>query len=378
MERDLGREPHPIGEKNIAYTDSQGYRARGVVSLDSEGAQTGTRTNPLFVRDYLFEVGEYNIPNKNFIHKFGRNVELSTPVGTFETVWNGGGLYTGFNAVVAETLEVFSDNVTDVGALVSSGIATGGSTTTLIDDGATFISDGVVVGDAILNDTDISHGMITEVTSETILTVFKFDKSGIFASSTDIGDAYRIATTASTGASVVELELMLDGNFSNETEEFIILNGTTAVDTVGEYIRQSRATVIQAGSGGVNAGEITSRQKTATANIMMVMPAELNKSMICAYTIPAGREGHLMSMYATLAGKTQANCNVRFMTRHIGEVFQVEEEFSISGAGSSYVLREYRVPKNEMPAATDIEIRMDTDAVNTAVASGFDLITSEI
>jgi hypothetical protein len=66
------------------------------------------------------------------------------------------------------------------------------------------------------------------------------------------------------------------------------------------------------------------------------------------------------------------------MTRHIGEVFQVEEEFSVSGAGSSYVLREYRVPKNEMPAATDIEIRMDTDAVNTAVASGFDLITSEI
>ena len=85
----------------------------------------------------------------------------------------------------------------------------------------------------------------------------------------------------------------------------------------------------------------------------------------------------MLSMYATLSGKVQANCNVRFMTRHIGEVWQVEEEFSISGAGNSYVLREYRVPKNEMPAYTDIEIRMDTDAVNTAVSSGFDLVLSE-
>ncbi len=48
MDEDLGREPHPIGEKNIAYRrSSDGYRARGVVILDVNGEQTGTSESPL-------------------------------------------------------------------------------------------------------------------------------------------------------------------------------------------------------------------------------------------------------------------------------------------------------------------------------------------
>ncbi len=39
MKRDSRREPMPMGERNIAYTASDGYRARGIVLLDEKGNQ---------------------------------------------------------------------------------------------------------------------------------------------------------------------------------------------------------------------------------------------------------------------------------------------------------------------------------------------------
>ena len=55
MEKDLGREPMPVGEKNIAYTDSAGYRARGVVVLDSDGVQQVQPLNVLYPGVYKID-----------------------------------------------------------------------------------------------------------------------------------------------------------------------------------------------------------------------------------------------------------------------------------------------------------------------------------
>lgn len=52
------------------------------------------------------------IPGVSAIHKFGRNPDIDIASG-FEDLWNGGGTYTGFNATVAETVEVFSSNAND-------------------------------------------------------------------------------------------------------------------------------------------------------------------------------------------------------------------------------------------------------------------------
>lgn len=46
------------------------------------------------------------------VHKFGRNPDIDISSG-FEDLWNGGGDYTGFNATVAETVEVFSSDTND-------------------------------------------------------------------------------------------------------------------------------------------------------------------------------------------------------------------------------------------------------------------------
>lgn len=329
------------------------------------------------VSNFYFEVGEHHIPGARFVHKFGRNPDIDTIDG-FEAIWNGGGDYTGFDATVGEAVEVLSSDVDDAGALVSSGTATGGSDTTLIDSAATFVSDSVAVGDVILNDTDISHGAVTEVTSETILTVARFDKGGEFSSLPVAGDSYRIATPASTGAAAVELEFLLDSDFDNETSEYLILNGTTPVDTVGtDYIRTSRMEVLIAGATGANEGSLTARQTTTTANIFDVMPIGYNETMVCAYTIPKGEEGHLLFWMPSLSGKKiSAISGARLLIRHRGEVFRVVEENAVIAAGTSALPRPYLIPKNKLPGGSDIKVMMDTDTNDTAGSCVMDFLLS--
>ena len=89
--------------------------------------------------------------------KYGRNPDVDT-ASTPEDMWNGGSEYSGFDATDNEDIEVFSSDVDDQGQVVSSGNATGGSRTTLIDSGATFVTDSVAVGDMVVNDTQTTQG----------------------------------------------------------------------------------------------------------------------------------------------------------------------------------------------------------------------------
>ena len=50
------------------------------------------------------------IPGVKAIHKYGRNPDIDSG---FEALWNGGGAYTGFDAVVGETVEIFSGSIQD-------------------------------------------------------------------------------------------------------------------------------------------------------------------------------------------------------------------------------------------------------------------------
>lgn len=330
------------------------------------------------MKDFFFEIIKGNVPGHSAIHKFGRNADIDTSSG-FETIWNGGGLYTGFDVIAAEIIDVRSSDAADVGTVVSSGTATGGSPTTLIDDVATFSSDGVAVGDIIINDTQLFHGIVTEVTSEITLTVFRFDREGNTKSAMPVAnDAYRVVTAGSTGASVAVLEYLLDGDWANETEEYVVLNGVTGVDTTGEYTRNSRVAIVHAGSVGANVGIITSRQKITTANIFAAVAIGYNRTMISAYTIPNGKTGYINTFFGAIAGKTSAKSNIRLVARHFGEVFNVKEEFTISSAATGHVLREYKIPKDDLPPRTDIMITADSDTNNSGISGGFDLVLVDV
>lgn len=70
---------------------------------------------PSSVRDYYMDVALGLQPGADNLHKFGRNPDLVAAAG-FETVWSGGGIYTGHNATAAEIVEVFSSDVDDTSA----------------------------------------------------------------------------------------------------------------------------------------------------------------------------------------------------------------------------------------------------------------------
>lgn len=280
------------------------------------------RDGALLTSDYGSEVAKGKFATTLPGFATGRNSEVGT--GTVpEDVWNGGGIYTGFNCVAAERLEFFSSSATDVGQLLSSGTATGGSGTTLIDSSATFVTDGVSIGDLVINDTQQIHGVISSVDSETQLTVIDMTDDNISDFQNQSGDNYRIATALSTGAAVKKAKQLLDSNY-DEFSEYIILNGLTSVLSVGEYLRHSESDIILSGANEANDGEITGRQSITTANVTMVMPSESGKTAICCRTVPRGQTWQLRELSAQMvrANGTPGSAGMRFQYRPRGEAWK--------------------------------------------------------
>ena len=113
---------------------------------------------------FLQAISEGLVPGHFALNKFGHN---SLVAANNETVWDVSNDYPWQSA--AELIQTASTDVDDQGLLRSSGVATGGTKTTLIDTTADFIiTDSVAVGDLLINDTNSEHAIITAITATTI------------------------------------------------------------------------------------------------------------------------------------------------------------------------------------------------------------------
>jgi len=293
-----------------------------LIGKDAFGVYKNTEVNEagaLLTAEFGTEVARGVYPAYEVRLCFGRNPDIDTGTAP-EDMWNSNGTYTGFNATANENIEVFSGSGNDVGALVSSGTATGGTNTTILDSGATFVTDGVAVGDVVLNDTQGFYGLVKTVDSETQLTVWHFNNGDSSEHIPASGDAYRVATDSGTGAAVIILFELLDEDFTEQTNAFVILNGATGVTLTGNYIRAPQARIIKAGSGGVNAGVITGRQATTTANVFFNMPVGFGKTTTGVKTIPVGKFAIIKRTQASIirANGSAGSATITLKSREVG------------------------------------------------------------
>lgn len=318
--------------------------------------------------DFNLEVARNRIEDVKLYNKFGANKDVDT--GTPEDIWDGGGDYTGFNAVSGDTLSLASTSAQNAGSLVSSGTATGGSATTIIDTGATFITDGVAVGDCIINDTELIHGIITVVTSETTLTVVRMaNGDGELVHVNNAGDSYRVATTNGTGAAVVKLGKLLESDYLAYKSEYIITNGLTDVDTVGaDYLRNSRAYVILAGSTKAVVSGLECYQKATPTIIFWSISNAESQTRVAADTVPKGKTIYAsINVQMSRAGGLAGSANVNFLVRNIGEIFNGKTPVTITDSANYASIEKKTIILTEY---ADFKWRAESVSDNNTIITG--------
>jgi len=177
--------------------------------------------------------------------------------------------------------------------------------------------------------------------------------------------------SAGTGARTVKIE-GLDGNYASQSET-VTMDGTTNVVTTNTYIRLFRMSVLTAGSGGKNAGNITA---TIGGNEQVRIGTDYeNQSLVCAYTIPADHVGYITRVHFSAGKANKASMGALFIRPENG-VFQVKNLVELFRNNS---VIEFPNPIR-VEAKTDIELRgQNLDASDTVSMSGtFDLIQQNL
>ncbi len=174
--------------------------------------------------------------------------------------------------------------------------------------------------------------------------------------------------TGATGALTVRL-FGLDANGAEQNDD-VTLSGPTKVPTIKEWTRVFRVKVLTAGSGGQNAGTLTVRHTSTTANIFVVMPIGANRSQICAFTVPAGKTALILDAYVTLVESAGAagEALLSLRARESGAVYESVIRVGVDTSSP--------VPFNlkgglVFPALTDIKVTAETVSANNSVVTAF-------
>jgi len=333
-------------ESDVRVIDDSGV-ARGIKQV---GGKLRVSDTP-----YPWDIAIGNIPWAQPLMRFGMNLDVGTTQGLVSDL---GGEYTYLTS--AEQLKISSSDAADAGSVVSSGTATGGSATMLIDTGATFVSDGVAEGDMVVNDSDGAVGAVTSVDSETQLAIYRFaygDRNAVQA-----GDAYRVVTPASTGAALVCI-CGLNGSY-DEQHEFVVMNGMTQVTTTKSFLRVFEMRVHLAGTGLFNEGDITVTNNAATNNLARIL-AENNATLMGQWTVPRGHSMYLVAM--DVSASSNKGSQVKLFVRPVGETFQLRYVVNVF---ASIAQIRFLLPLI-LEEKTDVEVRAKANVAGDQLAIAF-------
>lgn len=315
--------------------------------------------------DFFFEVAVGNITGHSLRTQFGENPDIDAG---FETIWDAGGDYV--PPTQARIHNIASSQAADAGIVITSGTATGGSTTSLLDDSDPFGS--VNVNDVVLNDTNMSIGVVTAVTSTSALALarsMRDPESGENGLPNESGDAYRIVRDASTGTSVLHIQGL--NAFFLEQDEFVVTNGVSNVATAGSYIRQYAARVFSSASTDA-VGTITSTAVTDGTVSCQVINGN-NQALMAAYTIPADKTGMLVRWWGSMSKKQAASSVIHLRAGQFDKIGYIVQTRSVKSDGSSAFDHKFEIPIL-FPGGSDMWIEADSSAADVGVSGGFDII----
>lgn len=170
----------------------------------------------------------------------------------------------------------------------------------------------------------------------------------------------------STGAEKVDIQ-GLDANYNLQTEE-VTMNGTSAVTTTNTFIRVFRMRVTQAGTGEVNAGNITA--SIGGSDVARIL-ADQGQTLMAVYTVPKDKRAYLIKFQGSISKNQEANFQLR--VKDNGGAWNVK---GLWGTFAETVNYEYPVPL-EFDEKTDIQIRGKAGATSEMGAI-FDLVLMDV
>lgn len=155
-------------------------------------------------------------------------------------------------------------------------------------------------------------------------------------------------------------------------EETVTMNGTTPVVTASLWLRVFRAFGVTAGSGGTNAGAITIKHNTTTANVFAVIKAGRSQAMLGVFTVPAGREGRIVSWGGQVYGLNATpggEATLQLMARPTGanQGWRVLRVMAVPAVPTTRVI-DTLVSGLRLSALTDVKIACTSATANSFVA----------
>lgn len=341
--------------------------AIALIAIATPAIAYRVKDNPLGTTEYFHDVARDNVWQSTLIHNFGRNSDVDSG----EDIWDGGGTWA---APTQERLHNITSSLsTDSGSLIRGSTASGGSTTTLIDNSATFVTSGVSTGDLLVNDTQDIYGIISAF-SETGLTVYDMVRDDTFKSgntefTNNQDDAYRVITEVGSGATAVLVE-GLDEDW-NVAFEIVRLRGTDNNATTTTFRMINKMVAIHSGSG-TNTGNISATAQTdSTVTSQINIGNNVTHSSV--YQIPAGKRGYITRWNSHLnVTQSSLSNNVRLLIKPIGQGFQTRSLVALSGTGAD-VQREFDGGLL-VPSLGIVKLSMSGAINNIDISSSFDLV----
>ena len=330
-----------------------------------------SRSNNLQITDAesSLAISKGEVEGHGAFRKFGRLQDAGL---LLTTIWNENTLKTYRTLAQGDSIFTLSStSANDTGILLSNGVATGGSITTIEDSVASWVTtDGIVPGDFVINDTTMYHGVIINAT-DTVLTVYYMTNESITFVPNSIGDTYRIARATGTGSGVAKVR-GVDIDYLNRVE-YVILNGLAGVNTVNPYYRMDRGSTEIHGSLGWNDGIIYAGTGTITAGkpavVETLIEATTNQTLQAFMTVRAGQTGYVVGGTTSVGSGKESE--ISGWTRQPGQGFKVKELVNIFETPIDLISN---VPF-PIVEKTDIELRSKgTSSAGINVSASIDMI----